>query len=362
MRLVLLIALLSACKAGNEETDTGDPIVDDTNDTDTNTETDEPNPGPLGFIGSPCETVADCNSPDLADPVCLPNDDGFPGGTCSQVCDLYCPDSSGHPTTFCVTEAELPAPARLGDGMCLSRCDMGEWPASGCRDGYGCAVVERANESWTEMYACLPDRESDLEQCHFDLAARGVPFEPIIIADSSPDSHPGLTCHVENPVKLKPPIHGVDLVYYNDSDTHNARAACNMAHSLVDTMDDAAAQGAVTMRHLGTVNCRVISGTNSLSRHAFGDAIDIYGFDLAGGQTYTLIDDWEHNTTNPMSPGASWLYESAYRWYDEEYWNIILTPNYNAAHDNHFHVDLTPGSDYIGGGDWRYIGPAPYAD
>jgi hypothetical protein len=24
-------------------------------------------------------------------------------------------------------------------------------------------------------------------------------------------------------------------------------------------------------------------------------------------------------------------------------WNIILTPEYNADHDDHFHVDLTPG-------------------
>jgi hypothetical protein len=28
-------------------------------------------------------------------------------------------------------------------------------------------------------------------------------------------------------------------------------------------------------------------------------------------------------------------------------WNIVLTPNYNADHRNHFHVDLTPGSDFI---------------
>jgi len=28
-------------------------------------------------------------------------------------------------------------------------------------------------------------------------------------------------------------------------------------------------------------------------------------------------------------------------------WNIVLTPNYNADHRNHFHVDLTKGSDFI---------------
>jgi hypothetical protein len=28
-------------------------------------------------------------------------------------------------------------------------------------------------------------------------------------------------------------------------------------------------------------------------------------------------------------------------------WNIVLTPNYNADHRNHFHVDLTPDADFI---------------
>jgi hypothetical protein len=28
-------------------------------------------------------------------------------------------------------------------------------------------------------------------------------------------------------------------------------------------------------------------------------------------------------------------------------WTIALTPNYNASHRDHFHVDLTAGSDFI---------------
>jgi hypothetical protein len=31
----------------------------------------------------------------------------------------------------------------------------------------------------------------------------------------------------------------------------------------------------------------------------------------------------------------------------DQVWNIALTPNYNAAHRDHFHVDLTAGSDFI---------------
>lgn len=26
-------------------------------------------------------------------------------------------------------------------------------------------------------------------------------------------------------------------------------------------------------------------------------------------------------------------------------WNIILTPDFNPAHEDHFHIDLTPGGN-----------------
>ena len=74
------------------------------------------------------------------------------------------------------------------------------------------------------------------------------------------------------------------------------------------------------------------------------------------------MDDWEHNTSSPVSDAAIFLYEAAYRWHDLDYWSIILTPNYIDAHDNHFHVDLTPGSDFIELSGERYVGPAYFDD
>ena len=43
---------------------------------------------------------------------------------------------------------------------------------------------------------------------------------------------------------------------------------------------------------------------------------------------------------------GQWLKALADARYAMDIFNIILTPNYNAAHYNHFHVDLTPGGDY----------------
>ncbi|MFH2010148.1 MAG: extensin family protein [bacterium] len=314
--------------------------------------------GPTGFIGSPCDTVADCT---YADAVCLT--DGFPNGTCSQACDLYCPDEDGHPTTFCVAAGELPpAGAALGDGACLSRCDFGFFPDTGCRPDYGCVAAARANEPGTVTYSCLPGEETDLTQCQLDLAARGVSFEPTVIPDEHPSTHPNLTCHIEDPVYVNSPIHDVELRTSGGSPSARILASCIMAHAVVDTIDDVKPFGVVALRHMGTYNCRVIAGTSTLSEHSFATAIDIAGFDFDDATLYTVFDDWEHDTANPVTPGGIFLYEAAHRWFDGYYWNIILTPNYNVDHDDHFHVDMTPGSHFLGFTDGRYIGPAPYAD
>jgi hypothetical protein len=315
-------------------------------------------PGPLGYIGSPCETVADCN---YQGAVCLT--DGFPDGICTMACDQFCPDQDGYPMTFCVEAADLPpAAAALGDGACFARCNFLYFPDTGCRAGYGCVAATRANEPGVELYVCLPNVQSELGQCYYDLAARDVGFEPTIRADDHPSTHPNLTCHIEDPLYLFSPLHGVELQNYGGTETPRVLTACNMAHALTSTIDDVIPHGVDALRHMGTYNCRVIAGTDTLSRHAFADAIDIGAFHFTDDTLYTLFDHWEHNTTNPQTPGGIFLYEAAHRWFDDWIWNIILTPNYNTAHDDHFHVDLTPSSHFIGFRGWRYIGPAPYVD
>jgi len=324
--------------------DSGTPAIDD---------------GPNGFIGSACADVSAC---DFDDAVCFAQ--SYPRGTCSKPCDRLCPNRDGHPVTFCVDAQTLPgAASTLGTpGACMSRCDFGQFPGTGCRPGYGCDERPRATEPGTTRMVCLPGVTTQLSDCQRELAAMGVPFEPTVIADRTVDGQPNLRCHVEDPVILHPPIHGVEVMYFDGSASRNVYAACAMAKALTQTIDDLAAHGVTKFFHMGTYNCREIRGTGRLSRHGMGDAIDIAGFETDDGTRYSVLDHWEHDTTAPMSSAARFLYEAAHRWFDAKIWNIILTPNYNAAHDNHFHVDLTPGSDFLRFTSERYIGPAPYAD
>lgn len=326
-----------------------------------------------GFIGSPCRTASDCA---YAGAVCLTE---APGGMCSLECDRYCEDRAGFPMTFCVDLAALPDEAMgFVEGACFSRCDYGLFPGSGCRDGYGCALSPRANELTREEYTCIPGADGPLPtDCRDRLTALGVTFWPAAFTPEHPSGYPSLTCTIEDPVTVRPPIHGIELVSYSSGESRDILAACDMALALVATVDDLAAHGVTRIWHWGTYNCRVVDGTDRLSRHAYGDAIDLVAFDLSGGASYSLEDDWEHDTTSPRTPGGLFLYEAAHRWYDHYVWNTILTPNYNLAHDDHFHVDLKPDAHFLElvpdswfsepwfAESWsagRYLGPAPYDD
>ncbi len=315
-----------------------------------------PTPALEGFIGSPCATDSDCP---YDGGVCLT--DGFPEGHCSASCDLYCPDADGYPVTFCVDADVLPDPSLTG-GWCVTRCSFGYYSEDGCRDEYGCTVESRYGEPGTETYACMPGEGTDLSSCHEELIARGVGFEPTIRSIDFPDGRPDKECEIIDPVWVESPLFGVDLKYYNGDPTHRVLAGCEMAHSLADTIEDVAPLGVSAVRHIGTYNCRMIGGTDMLSEHSFANAIDIFGFEFDDGRLWTLEDHWEHDTTAPSSEAARFLYDAAHRWYDDWIWNIILTPNYDLAHDNHFHVDLKDGYHDLSVTSGRYIGPALYVD
>ncbi|MCA9692176.1 MAG: extensin family protein, partial [Myxococcales bacterium] len=58
----------------------------------------------------------------------------------------------------------------------------------------------------------------------------------------------------------------------------------------------------------------------------------------------TVEEHWEKLVDAPVTPEGQWLKALADARYAQMIFHIILTPNYNDAHYNHFHVDLTPGS------------------
>ena len=293
------------------------------------------------FVGSPCESDSDCS---FDGGFCLHEDDGFPCGTCSQSCTDLCPDLEGTPTTFCVDGDALMVDS---GGHCLSQCDPPLLGGNGCRDGYVCSPMSRYMQPEVSAGVCVPEPfgGEGATACQQMLLDLGAVFVPVDHEPESPDGFPELLCEIEDPVLLYSPIGNVSIRYIASAEEAPVFMGCNAAVSVVGSAAVAGSLGATELLHIGTYNCRTISGTSTLSQHGYANAIDIGGFTLEDGTEITVFDDWEDGNPNPQTEYGQWLREFTDQIWAMGLWNIILTPEYNAAHDDHFHIDLTPGGN-----------------
>lgn len=91
------------------------------------------------------------------------------------------------------------------------------------------------------------------------------------------------------------------------------------------------------IEHLGAYACRDNTSTaGRLSEHAFGRAIDISGFRFSDGSTAIVARDWGRD-----GPMRRFLYDVARN--ACRYFSVVLTPDLNRDHYNHFHLDIGPG-------------------
>jgi hypothetical protein len=90
----------------------------------------------------------------------------------------------------------------------------------------------------------------------------------------------------------------------------------------------------VALGHYGTNNCRRIGGEESArwSEHATGNAIDISAFVLADGRRIAIRSDW-----SAPRDASEFLRES--RNAGCSIFGTLLSPYYNTAHADHFHID-----------------------
>jgi hypothetical protein len=100
----------------------------------------------------------------------------------------------------------------------------------------------------------------------------------------------------------------------------------------------------VAIDHLGSYNCRRINGRSSSdwSEHARANAVDIAGFRLSDGRRISVVRDWRDQ-------GAVGRFLRRVRDDACDMFATTLSPDYNAAHADHFHLDQA----YRGPMDWR---------
>ena len=83
----------------------------------------------------------------------------------------------------------------------------------------------------------------------------------------------------------------------------------------------------------GTYNCRPIAGSAKLSEHAHSNAIDVSAFVLSDGRRITVQKGWGGDQQTRQF--LKLVHTSACKRF-----NTVLSPDYNAAHNDHFHFDM----------------------
>ena len=90
----------------------------------------------------------------------------------------------------------------------------------------------------------------------------------------------------------------------------------------------------VAIDHAGSYSCRRLYGRSegAFSEHATADAFDIIRFRLANGERVSVLRDWNRDPAKAaflrdVRDGACDLFST------------VLSPDYNAAHSDHLHLD-----------------------
>lgn len=92
-------------------------------------------------------------------------------------------------------------------------------------------------------------------------------------------------------------------------------------------------QAVVRLDNLGSYNCRTIGGGERRSEHSTANAIDISVFVLADGTRVSVLEDWDDG-------GAKGAFLHAVRDGSCGLFSTTLSPDYNTAHADHFHLDM----------------------
>lgn len=166
----------------------------------------------------------------------------------------------------------------------------------------------------------------DRELCDLALATSGLRFTRL--ADSAP--HPG--CPVENAVRIQGANVGLSSSFM---------ATCPLAvsfalferHGLQPAAQSVFGQPVSRVEHVGSFACRSIAGSQRPSQHSYANALDMVGFRLRDGQHISVLRDWP--AEGDKARFLRLVQEAAC-----DSFNVTLGPEYNAAHRDHFHVDM----------------------
>lgn len=174
---------------------------------------------------------------------------------------------------------------------------------------------------------------ADLRKCHADLSGSRANFTPL------PDQYFGAGCATVGTVRLS-------SLRSDDAQLQLSNlgpVACPLADTLAGWarfgVDRAARQilGSALARieTMGSFACRNVAGRERRSAHATANAIDVSALILADGRRISVKQGWSGDDAAVRRFLAA-IHQSACKRF-----GTVLGPDYDAAHRDHLHVELS---------------------
>ncbi len=183
--------------------------------------------------------------------------------------------------------------------------------------------------------------------CEAELTRRGVPFK-----------REAVSVGVRAPVRLTGSLHGV---LFRSDESEKARATspyeigdCRLILALDDFAQILVGYDIVEVRHYSMYRPdKTWPADKDAKRHAGALALDAGRF-IARDGTVLIVDKHfngalgaktcgEGAAPSPVTPEATKLRSIVCDAVDKRIFNVVLTPNYNPPHHNHFHLEVTEG-------------------
>lgn len=181
-------------------------------------------------------------------------------------------------------------------------------------------------------------------ECRSELNRRGLPF----VRDRRPT--PG----VASAFRITGPLGGVRIVAPGPSSPFGV-FDCRLSLAL-EQFAAVLDEQRVSSVHVGSAYRRSskLGSRRKPSQHAHGLALDVVGFTMTDGRTLLFERDWQGEVGQPpCGPGSepSFATEDAVTLRNvicevarRGVFHTILTPNYDAAHHDHVHLDIRRGA------------------
>jgi hypothetical protein len=216
-------------------------------------------------------------------------------------------------------------------------------------------VASSANAIPTSTYVpCVPDSPAirygklDRTACEAELTKRSVPFKS-----------EAETRGVLAPIRLTGPIHGVT---FHSPLSAEKRAVqpwdildCRLVLALDDFAQILAKYDVVDVIHFSVYRPPILK-KNLITARQHGGAMDAAIFVRKDGTKLQIDKDFHGRigaqtcgagAPAPTTPEATILRDIVCSAVDQRLFNVVLTPDYNWAHRNHFHLEVTAGASYF---------------